>query len=123
MLAFGCPTAAHLRRAIIARRAGKSRESEPRMTARILDGNAIRDQIFSELSAEIRRLAARGIRPGLAAVLAGDNPASKLYVSSKIAACAKLGLARFLLTPPATIPTAGLLSLVGGLNRPAEVDG
>ena len=92
------------------------------MTARILDGNAIRDQIFSELSAEIRRLAARGIRPGLAAVLAGDNPASKLYVNSKIAACAKLGLASFLLTPPATITTAELLSLVQELNRRDDVD-
>jgi len=93
------------------------------MTARILDGNVIRDQIFSELSAEIRRLAARGIRPGLAAVLAGENPASKLYVSSKIAACAKLGLASFLLTPPATITTAELLSLVQELNRRDDVDG
>lgn len=100
-----------------------SGNSELLMTARILDGNAIRDQIFSELSVEIRRFAARGIRPGLAAVLAGDNPASKLYVNSKIAACAKLGVASFLLTPPATITTAELLSLVQELNRRDDVDG
>lgn len=93
------------------------------MTALILDGNPIRDQIFSELSAEIQRLSARGMRPGLAAVLTGDNPASKLYVNSKIAACGKLGIASFLLTPPATITTAELLSLVQELNRRDDVDG
>ena len=64
------------------------------MAARILDGNAIRDQIYGELAGEISALAAAGIRPGLAAVLVGDNPASKVYVKSKIAACEKLGLAQ-----------------------------
>jgi len=53
------------------------------LSARILNGNAIRDQIYGELQGEIQALAARGIRPGLAAVLVGDNAASKLYVSSK----------------------------------------
>ena len=66
------------------------------MSARILNGNAIRDQIYAELQAEIAALAAAGIRPGLAAVRVGDDPASKLYVNSKIAACEKLGLASFL---------------------------
>ena len=64
------------------------------MAARILSGNAIRDQIYRELAGDIASLGAVGIRPGLAAVLVGDNPASKLYVNSKIAACGKLGLAR-----------------------------
>ncbi len=59
------------------------------MTARILDGNAIRNQIYSELEGEIAALRSIGVRPGLAAVLVGDNPASKLYVKSKIAACMK----------------------------------
>lgn len=93
------------------------------MTARILNGNAIRDQIFAELASEIAALAARGIRPGLAAVLVGDNPASKLYVNSKIAACGKLGLASFLITPPASITTSELLEIVGELNRREDVDG
>jgi methylenetetrahydrofolate dehydrogenase (NADP+) / methenyltetrahydrofolate cyclohydrolase len=93
------------------------------LTARILNGNAIRDQIYGELSAEITALAAAGIRPGLAAVRVGDNPASKLYVNSKIAACEKLGLASFLLTPPATTTTDELLSLIGELNRRDDVDG
>ena len=93
------------------------------MPARILDGKAIRDQIYGELRAEIDALARRGIRPGLAAVLVGDHPASKLYVNSKIASCEKLGLASFLITPPATIATEELLGVVEGLNRREEVDG
>jgi len=93
------------------------------VSARILNGNAIRDQIYGEMTEEIAALASAGIRPGLAAVLVGDNPASKLYVSSKIAACGKLGLASFLLTPPATITTNDLLAVVDGLNRREDVDG
>ena len=93
------------------------------MSARILNGNAIREQIYAELQSEIAELRAAGIRPGLAAVLAGDNPASQLYVKSKIAACAKLGLASFLLTPPATITTAELLALGEELNQRDDVDG
>jgi methylenetetrahydrofolate dehydrogenase (NADP+)/methenyltetrahydrofolate cyclohydrolase len=93
------------------------------VTARILDGNAIRNQIYAELESEIAALRALGIRPGLAAVLVGENPASKLYVNSKIAACKKLGLESFLLTPPAAISTAELLALVEELNRRNDVDG
>ena len=63
------------------------------LAARVLNGNVIRDEIYAELAGEISALAAAGIRPGLAAVLVGDNPASKIYVKSKIAACEKLGLA------------------------------
>ena len=93
------------------------------MSARILNGNAIRDQIYVELSGEIAALAAGGVRPGLAAVRVGDDPASKLYVTSKIAACEKLGLASFHITPPATISTEELLALVGELNARNDVDG
>jgi methylenetetrahydrofolate dehydrogenase (NADP+) / methenyltetrahydrofolate cyclohydrolase len=93
------------------------------MTARILDGNAIRDEIYAELTGEIAALRAAGVRPGLAAVLAGDNPASKIYVTSKIAACEKLGLAGWNLTPPATVATPELLRIVEDLNRRDEVDG
>ncbi len=93
------------------------------MSARILNGNAIRDQIYSELAAEIAALSATGIRPGLAAVLVGENPASKIYVSSKIAACEKLGLASIHVTPPATISTAELLAIIKDLNRRDDVDG
>jgi methylenetetrahydrofolate dehydrogenase (NADP+)/methenyltetrahydrofolate cyclohydrolase len=93
------------------------------VTARILDGNAIRNQIYAELGQEIASLRNAGIRPGLAAVLVGENPASQLYVKSKIAACEKLGLGSFLLTPPASITTGELLALVDDLNRKDDVDG
>jgi methylenetetrahydrofolate dehydrogenase (NADP+) / methenyltetrahydrofolate cyclohydrolase len=93
------------------------------LSARILNGNAIRDQIYGELQAEISALTAANVRPGLAAVLVGENPASKLYVNSKIAACEKLGLASFLLTPPATITTDELLALIDQLNHRDDVDG
>jgi methylenetetrahydrofolate dehydrogenase (NADP+)/methenyltetrahydrofolate cyclohydrolase len=93
------------------------------MTARILDGAKIRDEIFAELKEEVSRLAAEGLRPGLAAVLVGENPASQLYVKSKIAACEQLGLASWLHTPPATVSTERLLQLVRDLNNDDHVDG
>lgn len=93
------------------------------MTARILDGSKIRDQIFEELKDEVRVLTSAGIRPGLAAVLAGENPASHLYVKSKIAACEQLGLASGLITPSAETSTLDMLRVVDDLNRDNDVDG
>ena len=93
------------------------------MTARILDGTKIRDEIFSELKTEVAELTAAGIRPGLAAVLVGENPASQLYVKSKIAACEQLGIASWMHTPPATVTTRDLLQLVDDLNGDQAVDG
>ncbi len=93
------------------------------MTARILNGNTIRDQIYSELQQQIQELRGLGIRPGLATVLVGDNPASKIYVTSKIAACEQLGLASWRFTPPATVTTEELLALVEDLNNRDDVDG
>jgi len=93
------------------------------MTARILDGLKIRDQIFAELSDEVRLLTAAGVRPGLAAVLVGENPASQLYVKSKIAACEQLGLASALITPSASVGTLEMLAVVEDLNRDNNIDG
>ncbi len=93
------------------------------MPARILDGLKIRDEIFAELKTEIGRLHGMGIRPGLAAVLVGENPASQIYVKSKIAACEQLGLASWLHTPPANITTDYMLQLVRDLNADDNVDG
>jgi methylenetetrahydrofolate dehydrogenase (NADP+) / methenyltetrahydrofolate cyclohydrolase len=93
------------------------------VSARILDGNAIRDQIYGELQQEIADLAAAGIRPGLAAVLVGDNPASHVYVKSKIAACEKLGLGSWRLSPPPTATTEEMLAVVADLNSRDDVDG
>src|ERR1700731_1805891 len=93
------------------------------MTARVLDGTKIRDEIFGELKGEIARLAGEGIRPGLAAVLVGENPASQLYVKSKIAACEQLGLASWMYAPAAAVTTEELLKLVDKLNADDAVDG
>ncbi|HXO04952.1 MAG TPA: bifunctional 5,10-methylenetetrahydrofolate dehydrogenase/5,10-methenyltetrahydrofolate cyclohydrolase [Candidatus Sulfotelmatobacter sp.] len=93
------------------------------LPAGILHGNVVRDAIYAELAGEISALAAAGIQPGLAAILVGDNPASKIYVKSKIAACEKLGLASIQVTPPATVTTSELLAIVEDLNRRDDVDG
>src|SRR5712664_866626 len=82
------------------------------MTARVLDGTKIRDEIFAELKGEIARLAGEGSRPGLAAVLVGENPA-----------CEQLGLASWMHTPPASITTDQMLRLVQDLNNDNAVDG
>ena len=93
------------------------------MGAQILDGQKIRDEMFVELHTEVARLTAQGVRPGLAAVLVGENPASQVYVRSKIAACEQLGMAHWLQTPPASITTEALLKLVHDLNNDNRVDG
>jgi methylenetetrahydrofolate dehydrogenase (NADP+)/methenyltetrahydrofolate cyclohydrolase len=91
--------------------------------ARILDGNVLRDQILSELRGEIEALAARGYRPGLAAVLVGHDPASEIYVRSKIKACESLGLYSEKITPPESVTTEEMLAVVHGLNARNEIDG
>jgi len=93
------------------------------LAARILNGIAIRDEIYAELKQEIAALSAAGIRPGLAAVLVGENPASQIYVRSKIAACEQLGLGSWQLTPSATATTDELLAVIAELNARDDVDG
>ena len=92
------------------------------MTASVLDGTKLRDAVFADLSREIARLSAKGVRPGLAAVLVGENPASQLYVKSKIAACGEIGLASWVHTPAASVTTEELLKLVDRLNADDAVD-
>ena len=83
----------------------------------------IRDEMLAELKDEVAILSATGIRPGLAAVLVGDNPASQLYVKSKIAACEQIGMASGLVTPEASVSTMALLAVVEDLNRDNNTDG
>ncbi len=90
---------------------------------RILDGVAIATAIKQEVAAEVKALAARGIRPGLAAVLVGHVPASEIYVRSKVNTCAELGLYSDLITPPAEVTTEAMLELVDQLNRRDDIDG
>jgi methylenetetrahydrofolate dehydrogenase (NADP+) / methenyltetrahydrofolate cyclohydrolase len=91
--------------------------------AKILDGAAIAAAIKAEVAAEVKALAARGIRPGLAAVLVGNVAASEIYVRSKVQTCAELGLFSDLITPPDTVTTEEMLKLVDTLNRRDDVDG
>jgi methylenetetrahydrofolate dehydrogenase (NADP+)/methenyltetrahydrofolate cyclohydrolase len=91
--------------------------------ARILDGVAIAAAIKQEVAEEVRALAARGIRPGLAAVLVGNVAASEIYVRSKVQSCAELGIYSDLITPPETVTTEEMLALVAQLNDREEIDG
>jgi methylenetetrahydrofolate dehydrogenase (NADP+) / methenyltetrahydrofolate cyclohydrolase len=93
------------------------------MPAQILDGSKVREEVFAELKQEIKRMEAQGIRPGLAAVLVGENPASQIYVKSKIAACEELGMASWLHAPTASVSTEYMLQLVKDLNEDDNVDG
>jgi methylenetetrahydrofolate dehydrogenase (NADP+)/methenyltetrahydrofolate cyclohydrolase len=90
---------------------------------RILDGVAIAAAIKQEVTEQVRKLAGQGIRPGLAAVLVGNVPASEIYVRSKVQTCADLGLFSELLTPPDTVTTEEMLDLVASLNDRDDVDG
>jgi len=93
------------------------------LSARILDGNRIRDEIKAELAGEIGGLKAAGITPGLAAVLVGDNPASQIYVRSKVKTSESLGLYSEKVEWPATASTQQLLDLIASLNARDEIDG
>lgn len=89
----------------------------------ILDGAKVRDQILSELAPRVAALGARRRPPGLAVVLVGNNPASEIYVASKVKACTALGMYSEKITPPDTITTEELLAIIDGLNEKEEVDG
>lgn len=93
------------------------------MTAQLLDGTAVAKAIKDEVAAEVSLLAARGLRPGLAAVLAGSDPASQIYVSNKVKTCEQLGLYSEKIELPDTTSTAELLELVRELNSRNEIDG
>ena len=91
--------------------------------ARILDGVAIAAAIKQEVAEEVRGLVARGIRPGLAAVLVGNVAASEIYVRSKVQSCAELGIYSDLITPPASVTTEEMLEVVARLNAREDIDG
>ena len=93
------------------------------MSARILDGTKIAGDIRKEVAAEVQAMITAGVRPGLAVVLVGHNPASEIYVRGKIKACSEVLIHSTQHTPPETITTAELLALVEALNRDDNVDG
>jgi methylenetetrahydrofolate dehydrogenase (NADP+)/methenyltetrahydrofolate cyclohydrolase len=93
------------------------------MSAQILDGAFVARQIREEVAAQASGLAARGIRPGLSTVLVGKDPASQVYVGSKVRTCEELGLYSEKHELPEETTTEELLALVSDLNRRDEIDG
>ena len=92
--------------------------------AEILDGKRIADEIRAEVKAEVATITRTGGRPpGLAAVLVGENPASRVYVGSKVKACGELGLHSELYERPADMAGQELLDLVAQLNASPAIDG
>jgi methylenetetrahydrofolate dehydrogenase (NADP+)/methenyltetrahydrofolate cyclohydrolase len=93
------------------------------MTARILDGTKIAAEIRMEVAARVKVLAESGVRPGLAVVLVGHNPASEVYVRGKVKSSQEVGLYSEQHTPDEKATTEELLALIGDLNRRDEIDG
>jgi len=93
------------------------------MAAIILDGNKIAADIKAEVAQEVQELTRAGLRPGLAVILAGNNPASAIYVRGKVKSSQELGIASETHTPSATVTTGEVLDLVGTLNRREDIDG
>jgi methylenetetrahydrofolate dehydrogenase (NADP+) / methenyltetrahydrofolate cyclohydrolase len=88
-----------------------------------IDGKAVAAAVRSEVRERVARLAARGVVAGLATVLVGDDPASRLYVGNKERACEEVGLRSFGHRLPATTTEAELIALVRDLGRRADVHG
>ena len=94
------------------------------MAAEILDGAEVARTIRSEVAQEVAEFRGRhGHGPRLAAILVGDDPASRVYVKNKIAACAEVGIRPEETTLPASIPQAGLLEVIRRHNDDADLDG
>jgi methylenetetrahydrofolate dehydrogenase (NADP+) / methenyltetrahydrofolate cyclohydrolase len=93
------------------------------MSAKILDGKWVRDQILADLKPRIERLKADHRPPGLAVILVGHDPGSEIYVRNKIKTCGELGIYSEKITPPETITTENLLGIIEGLNQRDEIDG
>lgn len=93
------------------------------MTARLIDGNALSKKIRTEVAQRAAALVARGVQPGLAVVLVGDNPASAVYVRNKVKACEEAGMRSILQKYEASMTEAELLARVEALNADPAVHG
>jgi methylenetetrahydrofolate dehydrogenase (NADP+) / methenyltetrahydrofolate cyclohydrolase len=93
------------------------------MTARILDGAAIAQEIRAEITREVALLVAGGVTPGLAVVIVGDDPASQIYVKSKGLACHEVGMLSETVRLPADTTETELLSVVDRLNADPKIHG
>jgi methylenetetrahydrofolate dehydrogenase (NADP+)/methenyltetrahydrofolate cyclohydrolase len=86
------------------------------VTARIIDGNAVAAEIKADVAARVRALVARGVTPGLAAIIVGDNAASISYVSSKAVDCAEVGIFSETFRLPENASQGDVVGLIGQIN-------
>ena len=93
------------------------------MTATLMDGIAVSKAIRAQLKQRVEALKARGVTPGLAVILVGDNPASQVYVRNKIKACGEVGLYSEVHRFPAVVPQETVLAKIEELNRDAKIHG
>ena len=93
------------------------------MTAQLIDGNALSRQLRADVSARVAALKSRGVTPGLAVVLVGDNPASQVYVRNKVKACEDTGMFSLLEKYSADMTEADLLARVEALNNDPRIHG
>jgi methylenetetrahydrofolate dehydrogenase (NADP+) / methenyltetrahydrofolate cyclohydrolase len=93
------------------------------MTAQLIDGNALSKQLRTDVAARVTTLKAKGITPGLAVILVGDNAASQVYVRNKVKACEDTGMHSVLETWPASMSEAELLARVEAMNNDPSIHG
>ena len=93
------------------------------MTARLIDGNALARHVRAEVAQRVAALTARGVTPGLAVILVGDNPASQVYVKHKVADCEGVGMRSVLDRHPADFSEAALLARIRALNDDPAIHG
>ena len=89
----------------------------------IIDGKLVASQVLEEVKGDIDRLKAAGITPGLAVVLVGDDPASQVYVNSKVKKCGELGMHSRKIVLPADASQEELLEVIRELNADASIHG
>jgi methylenetetrahydrofolate dehydrogenase (NADP+) / methenyltetrahydrofolate cyclohydrolase len=93
------------------------------MAARIIDGAKIASEIRAKIAGEVKSMTAAAMRPGLAVVLVGHNPASAVYVRGKVKACEELGIYSEKHAPPDGVSTEALQALIADLNQRDDIDG
>ena len=93
------------------------------MTAIRIDGNVLAAKVRERIAADVTALKARGITPGLAVVLVGEDAASQVYVRNKVAGCAKVGMHSVMHKMPASTTEAELLAVIDALNKDASIHG
>jgi len=93
------------------------------MTAQRIDGNALSQKLRAEVTLRTTALKAKGITPGLAVILVGENPASQVYVRNKVKACEDSGLHSILEKHPASLTEAALLNRIDALNHDTGIHG